>query len=284
MMKFVFLLLPFCAAAKVIVQGRLTRGGTERLSDVFRLNGWIFLSLVAVMSALFLRCLPRPSVLLLSLGFGLLNAAFQFFYAMAFRSGSVSLAAVINNFNLILPILAGILWLGDPVKPANLAGMALLALPLILIPRPDGGKTEKRWFFCSVAAFLAAGGSNVVLLAASRMKLSDAEHHAFVIFGFAFACLLNFLLSFLITPRPAFRLDRRSVLPILAIGVLLGSYNLLLVASLKVVSSVVLYPVVNVLTVALIVLYDRVVQGLRLTRRQIIGLAAGMVCILLLSL
>jgi len=292
-----FLALPLLAALKVNLQGYFSRGRTRTLSDVFFLNGMIFSAVAVSMAALFLRSPFPPEIFLWGLGSGLCSIVFQVSYCLAFRSGSISLATIINNFNIALPLLAGMLLFHETLSPLNLCGLLLLSAAFCLIPESKGGKRNLRWLCFTLIAFFAAGSANTVMLIFTRSDFSPYKE-AYTVVGYLWAALFCFSTALIFRRREkaknrispseeyqsALRPDAKLLAGVCGIGVVLGLYNLFLAFAAGQMDAVLLYPVVNALTIFWISLSDKVIFHQKFTPRQLCGMLAGVCAVILLNL
>lgn len=280
-----FIALPLLAAVKVNIQGYFSKGRTKTLSAVFSLNALIFTAVALSLAALYLRAPFPAEVLLWGAVSGGISAAFQVSYTLAFRCGPVAPATIINNFNIILPLLTGVLCFGERMSALSLIGLVFLAVAFCLIPEKKGGKINGRWLIFTVAAFLASGTNNVLTLFFNRSSVA-AYKEAYVIVGYAFAALFCMGLSILFHRKgeETLRIDARLLVGIVAIGVVLGLYNRMLVFAAAEVAAVLLYPVINGLTIFWIALSDRILFRQKFARRQMVGMLCGLAAVILLNL
>ena len=189
MQYLLFLILPVLAAAKVTLQGVFSKERTQKMSDVLLLNGRIFTAIVIIMGALFVRAVPSWPTVLYGLGFGAFATVFQVAYTAAFRRGSVSMTAVINNFNIVIPVLFGVILFSDPFSVWKAVGSVLLVPAFILIPGKKGADGRNLSGFCRTACdrALCGGDTDFRISAAScsgcdrreRDDLSDTGNKVF---------------------------------------------------------------------------------------------------------
>lgn len=277
-------LLPLCAAAKVTVQGKCSKSLDGSVKSIFLFNAMVFTALVAVMGALFWRSAPNIQLILASFLFAVCNVAFQVCYTFAFRAGSVSLATIINNFNIVFPLMFGVFFYHEKLSSANLIAFVFLVIALILIPSGKGGGTSIRWLIFSMTAFLANGLSNCLMLWYARTFPAQLRN-VFIICGYAWAALICCLIAFFIRGQSySFVLNKFMIIGILGIGVILGIYNLLLIFVLSVIPASVFYPINNILTMIAIAVSDYFLYRKKLSVKQFIGFISGMICVILLNI
>lgn len=276
------IILPLLAAMKVTVQGFVSRKKCVSVGDSFLLNAMIFAASVLVLFPLKFAGWPAAKILLPALFFGVCSTAFQCLYLAAFKAGPVGMTTVINNFNLLLPILYSACVFGETITRRRLGGVLLMAVSLILLPRQSKGKFHWKWLLLSLAALVAAGSNNTILLIVSRSNFNKYESDMVVVTGFAVAAVLSSLISLLFRKSISLKPDLPSVGGIAVCGVAIGLHNCLTIVSLKALPAIILYPIVNILTILLILLSDFVIYKEKLSKRQIVGivLAAGAIILL----
>lgn len=280
-----FAVIPALASLKAILQGYLSKGKQKELPDLMQMNGWMFLCLSLVLLPIYFRGFPSASVYLPAFLYALLCVAFQMVYAMAFHVGPVGLTTVFSCFSLVIPMLVGLMFYQETVSAWNLAGLLLLAFPLILLPKRDGKAASKRWFFFAILTLLTSGLANASVMILSRSAFSDYDKQMFVLISDVFCIPVCFGLAAILRRGRTFERPTLSFFcKVVPMGVALGFHTLLTSAALRQIPSVVYYPIVNILTITLAVASDYVLYREKLTKRQVIGLIFGAACIVLLNL
>lgn len=97
--------------------------------------------------------------LLFSVVFALAYAAVILFQVLAIRNGPLSLSVLIISYSLVIPALAGVVYLGETLKVGGILGIGMLILSLFLTNFSKSNEPLKlRWF---AYAFLALLGNGV---------------------------------------------------------------------------------------------------------------------------
>jgi len=275
------------ACTKVAIQGKLTRNNKAGIAGLCRINAAVFACTFLVMSILFFRAVPPREVLIAALLYGILSTSFQTFYMLAFNSGSIGATAAINNFGVIFTILAGLLVYNEPVNLFKIAGIILMAVPFILLPKRGGGSGGIKWLLFSVIAFISSGSCSLIMLVIAKNGFSVADSRMVVVFGYLVASIIS---SVIMNFLPGHDIksgvfsDKLIIPKLLGVALPLGLYNVLLSTGLHYLPGSVLVPVTSVLGMCAILLLDIVFFKQKLTVRQYIGLGFAVVCVLLLNI
>ena len=286
-------LLPLLSTIKVYIQGKLARDKVKSTSDVFLLNGLIFSSLVIIMVPLFYREIPPFEILLLCILRATFSMLFQVFYSLAFKTGPVSLTAIIVGFHIILPMLSGVVAFGEELTFLSVTGVILIFIAICMIPskKTSNNKANLKWLIYTLIAFLLSGINNSITTLFSRSKYASYNDE-FIITGYIFAAILCFAVWFI-------RRGDNGVLPghlrsggktlamvvggAAAIGIVLGAYNIGLIHAAASIDSIILYPIRSVLGIVFNLLIDIIFYKQRFTKLQFAGIIIGTVAVVMLN-
>jgi len=288
------ILLPLLSTVKVYIQGKLARDRVKSTSDVFLLNGLIFSSLVLVMVPLFYREVLPIEVTLLCILRATFSMLFQVFYSLAFKTGPVSLTAIIVGFHIILPMLSGVIAFGEELTFFSITGIILIFIAICMIPskKSSESKANFKWLVLTLIAFLLSGINNSITTLFSRSSYAQYNDE-FIITGYIFAALFCFIIW-------AVRRKDGGVLPghlksgaksfgmivggAVTIGIVLGTYNIGLIHAAASIDSIILYPIRSVLGILFNLLVDIIFYKLRFTKLQLAGIIIGTVAVVMLNI
>ncbi len=238
-------------------------------------------------------------VALSTVGYGVLYgsmiALFLLFKMLALGSGPVSVTALIGCCSLIVPTLAGVIVWKERVGILQIAGLILLFVALFLCVDPKSDvKISKRWIVYCLVFFLAAG-VNGVTMKVFNLHGETAHINEMMIIASVTACVFFSLISAVSGVRRkmrgesfcSFRPDKKTVLRcavyILLCGVVSCGYqrlNLYLTGALP---SIVFFPVFNGAVIFLSCISGVVLFREKLSAKQIAGLVAGTLSIMLIG-
>ncbi len=171
-------------------------------------------TLVATLAALIL-CAMRGSVYLPSEGiltaavFGVIFSATVFFNLVAIDYGPLSITNLVINFSLVVPLVYGFAFLGEPVTPLRMVGIGVFAVCMFLFCNPfdkstsDGAAGGKRrgstliWILLTMASF-ATNGMLMLIQKDYALKTDNAYAMSFLLYSYLFATVTSVVLAVLL--------------------------------------------------------------------------------------
>lgn len=281
------------ASVKATLQGRVSRRLLHNGQDSALFHAGLFFLTAVIMAVLFPPNGFSPYGVLLACGAGLLSVVYQITYAAALKAGSVSLTALLSNFNTLFVTLFCITVYRETVYLTQLFGILLLILSMLLIVKNETRKEPKkpldaRWLFLSVSAMLSCAGANILMKMFSKYSGGEAgEGRTFVVVMYLFAAAFS-LIWYLLNAKKQkkCRISLRSCrvwLWALGIGLALGVYQVFYQMGLASINGGILFPAFAGLQTLSMTLIGVVAFGDRLTARQKWGIACGFLCVVLMN-
>ena len=212
---------------------------------------------------------------------GVLYFAHLLVVLRAYHAAGVGVTTALMASGVIVAILASWLLWREPMSPARWTAVALLPIAITLM-RPRGNALRPTSLvddLVLVMVFLIAGIQSVIHKWASDYSAVDFNvTYQATLFATAAVTSVGYVL---IHRLPTRRADVRT-------GVFVGIVNvaatLLLVATLAHLPGVIAFPTVGCLTIVLNLVIARLVWRERLARRQVAGISAAMVVIVLANI
>lgn len=277
------ILLATMASSKVTLQGIYAKKNVKTLLDGVFFNGMIFF----FAGLLFF---PRvfdssPGTVVFGVIFGVLTVVFQMLYIGAMSCGNVSVTVMIVSLSMVIPIAVSILFYGDHVSAFKIAGFILMLSAFIVsIDKSERVAKRKTWFFLAIGACLANGG-----LATCQKVFGNtpykAQTQSFVAWSYVVAFLLSLIVSILFHKKgEKVKINRLALFCALGAGVILGMCQWLNTYAISVISSVVLFPTYNGLSLILSTLSGVLLLKDRLSPRQTLSILLGVASIVLLNM
>lgn len=227
------------------------------------------------------------SVLLFGAMFGLLMTLFFLFYTLAVESGPLSLTSLISSLGFLICSFFGSIYGRQAIPPLRYAGVAVIVLSLfICLEKEEGAKRfSRKWFFCSFATLLIAGGFGIIQFLFNEEN-GGAFNPDMLFAAFTLMAILSGLLFLLFrksAPADAAPLPRcRFLLYAAFIGMMCCLQNLMNLYTVGLLPSMVTFPLSNCGPVVLTALLSFIFLGEKIRPRKIIGMVicfAGMLMV-----
>ncbi len=280
--------------SKVTLQGFVSRGYIRSTADSILFNAQLFFVIAVVMALLFpMGSLGWDGVLM-----AFLTAAgtliFQTFYALALKTGPVSITVLLCNFSLFFTTSFSIIAYREHMYVTQALGILCLLLSMLLSVKKstDEKGISGKWILY-VVLMVAANSAALIVMKIFSKEMSAAfenSQNTFMSLTYLIASCLAFV-SYFITAHTGRRegntygfFNRRVLLYVLLIGVVLGLYQKLNMIGLEKIDGGFLFPTYSGMqslgmTVIGILLFKD-----KLSRRQIVGIAAGILCVVLMNI
>ena len=266
---------------------------SDRLSSVS--SGFLYNAICCITAAVILLCWggfgeASRFTILLGLLFGAVTAFQGITNVLAFGCGPMSYTTVIISFSTLISALSGVMFFGESMGWAQIVGIVLMLGSFVLAVK-KGTEAEKKanlkWFVICLAAFAATGGIGV-MQKVHQSSTYSAELNAFLIVAFlssAFFCAI-FTIALRKKNTESKSHSRGALWIMLAIMLVSGAsvainnkFNLYLSG---VMDSAVFFPIVNgggliLTTLAAVLLFRE-----RLSKKQWVGMACGIVAVVFL--
>jgi uncharacterized membrane protein len=200
---------------------------------------------------------------------------------LAMKYGSMAIALLASSYSLVIPTLHGGLVLGERMTAPAVVGLALLLASLFLIRKPAmNGKKDWKFFLCLLLSFVGNGFCSVVQKM-QQTAFVGAYKSEFMILSLAFCAI--FLFAGIVVKGERALLCKRELVFGALCGISNGMMNYLVMLLTGLLPNVVLYPSISAGGVVLGFAIAILGYCERLSKRQYIGYAMGLISILLLQ-
>ena len=281
----IILCLCVLATSKVTVQGLFAKTNIKGFCDSLFFNALVFLFLVLIFFKDILTL--NFSVFLFSLVFGVLTVAFQMCYISAMSCGNVSLTVLIVNLSMIIPILVSVFCYGEGLSVLRFIGILLTVFALFL---SIDSKVEKRnfrkWFCLSILSSLFSGG-----LAVCQKIFSKTEWHTyskpFVVCGYAVAAIISILIYIIFKCKGtgiSYKINIKVIGYAASIGILLGTFQILNTKAITIIDGTLIFPAYYGGALILSYLSSLLILKEKISNKQKLSLAVGVIALVLMNL
>ncbi len=224
------------------------------------------------------------ATVLMGLLFGLVTALGGLFQLKALSCGPMSFTVLITTSSMILPAFSGAVFWQEELSPFKVLGTALMITAAYFTAVRGGGKTSLKWLGCSMAGFLATGAIGIMQKFQQNSAYAS-QSTPFLAIAFLTATLICCIAAAVAAPAKDSREPIRfksTVLPSALCGGFIVFLNVVNLYLAGVLPSALMFPVQNGGTTVLSVLCAIILFREPLNRKKIIGLAIGMVALVLL--
>lgn len=282
----ILIAVPALGTLKVLLQGVGNKHGIHSTKDSLTFTGIYFLSLAVFVAIFFLKEMPAVTTIMVAMANGLLNVIFQVSYIMAFNVGPVAITGTIIYFNMLLPLLFGIVYLNEPVTVFKVTGILMILIAFILLSKKEKDKKFSfKWLALIMCAFITAG-SGTVLQSLFKTLPSAHQRNEYLVVNYTFAAIVCFVVAMLMKKKDKTKMEinRYTILGPIAIGVVLGIYQVLTMYGLAIMDVSIFYPIMSALSVIFLLITGIFVFKERPTVTQYIGVGIGVIAVILVNL
>lgn len=285
----IFVPLIFLACGKVLLQTMISRNYLKNPTDVTLYNCIVFGGMTVIYLVMNGFNLPHPMIWLYGAAYGILLAAYQVVYTLAFQRGPLSHTVLIISFNNVFTIAFGILYCDETLAFINIIGLACMFLSLMLTVDFQQAKQHQFnvvWFILALGATTVMGISNIILKL-QKMALPNQDISMLLV-TYVFGTLGLFLFyqfqSHVLKQKRQVLLNRTRMTVILSVSAILGAYFVLYLIGVGSIPSVIFFPVVNIAPTTLLSVWGILVHKDKLSNQQRWSMAFGIASTVLLCL
>jgi drug/metabolite transporter (DMT)-like permease len=221
--------------------------------------------------------------LLFSVVFALAYAAVILFQVLAIRNGPLSLSVLIISYSLVIPAIAGVVYLGEPMKIGGILGIGMLILSLLFTNFSKSKEPLKlRWFVYAFLALLGNGACTTVLKF-QQDAFPQQFRNEFMINAMGIVILLGLTVIWLF-PKEKQHTIRTDVHYAIAAGLCNAVCNLLVLLLATRMPASLMFPIVSAGGIVLTFVVSVGVYRERLSNTQTFGFVLGILSVVMLSL
>ena len=207
---------------------------------------------------------------------------------LAIKTGSLAITSLIISYSLIIPTLYGFVFLNEKITVIKCGGILLLLISLFLVRAKAQGEEKSakptvKWVIYLVLAFIANGMCSVVQNAQQR-KFDGAHNSNFMILALIISTAILLVLSLIFERNTILNALKKETVLSAACGICNGATNYLVMVIIAVVASSVFFPVLSAGGLVLTFVISLVFYREKFIPRQIVGLACGLVSLVVLNI
>ena len=271
------------ATAKVTVQGVYAKKNIKTVGDATLFNGLIFF--FAALLFLGQAISGCGEIWFFSVLFGILSVVFQTCYSKALSIGNASVTVLIVNLSMIIPIAVSVFAFDERLSVARMSGILLTLVTFFVVA--DVKKTKKfnlKWILLAMAAMLANGALGVIQKLFGKSNWED-QTGAFVSRSYIVAAVVS-MIAYLVLRRKENTSRKRPHIIFAyaaATGIILAVFQLFNTYAISTVNGTFLFPAYSGGCIILSTVSGFLIFKERLNARQTIGVAIGVVALILMN-
>lgn len=266
------------------------RYNARRDSGVFLFSGMISFFAMCFFMAVNRNWVWSSELIVPAVAFGLSYAAATVFVVLAIKCGSLAKTTLITSYSLMVPALAGLIVLREPLGVPMLVGMVLLVLSLWLTnyrKKTADAPKEKitaKWVIFVLLGFIGNGMCSTVQKLTPHFLGSDINQNLYMIAALGLSSVVLITASFC-TGETNLKATLKIGAPLsLFCGLFNGAVNYLAIYLNQFIPASVMFPVLSAGEIILIVPYSLLVRREKFTAAQWVGFGVGVVSVVLLNL
>ena len=293
-MIYILLAVSLSAALMVNVTKKIYSGNYQKkLSDGFLFSAFSFI-VATIILLIFGVGETSRFTFVMGLLFGAVTTLQSITMILAFKIGPMAYTSVIINFSTLLTALSGVLWFDEKLYAPQMIGIALMLISFICSANgeSDQKKANAKWLSLCIVSFLATGGIGIM----QKLHQSSAyksELNSLLVIAFTSSSVFALALAAIFDRKSKLKgedtksvfLEKNKLLKLVIVIVLQGigvavnnEINLYLSG---VMSSSVFFPTVNGGGLILTTLCSVIIFKERLSLKQWIGIAVGILSVVL---
>ena len=218
-----------------------------------------------------------------SVGFAIAFAAALVGLNLSIASGPLAVSSLVMSYSLIVPTLYGIIFLKDSLKPTAYIGIALLLVSLYFINmKKESAIFSFKWLIYLAIGFVGNGMCSTIQKM-QQLKFEGAYKNEFMVVALlvVFVMLMAIVLIRKGDLKAQFK-DCRIYGPLN--GIANGATNLLVMILTGLIPTAILFPSISAGGIAIMFFVSVFVYKEKLSKKQMIGYAVGMLSVILLNI
>lgn len=266
---------------KVSFQSSFAKKGVRTGADGVFFNMLIFMA-AALLFCPYLFGAPLPVFLFAAL-YAVCNLTFQLTYTRALSEGNVSVAVMLANFGMLVPIAISCIFYGDRPSALRIVGIVLTVAAFLVTVKRGSSQGEKRYLAFALLAMLMNGASLSVQKLVGARGLGG---FSFVAASYLFCALLSaavYAVLCLRGKKKTFAVTKHPVLAAIGAGASLACFLALNTYAAGVIEGSFHYPAHSGGAILLSTLAGVLLFRDRLSKRQIAACVLGLAAIVLMN-
>ena len=287
----VVLTMSLLGCAKVTLQGRASRKFFQNGADSVLFHTMLFLFVALTLVVIFPTAGLTWQGFWLSVLCALFTFFYQVFYAQALKEGPVSLTVLICSFSTFLVVLYSTLAFGETLYLSHLVGMLFLILSMFLNLKKEEKEKGKRWLFLTLAAMVSTAVGTSIIKLFGKTEAAEVAGSDITFLALSYVAAAGFAILYYALNRwtgkkekHTFTFSWKVLAYAAAVGVVLGVFQKFYALGMQKLDAAFMMPTWYGLQTLGMTVIGICAFGDRLTNRQKLGVACGILCIIIMNL
>ena len=281
--------------AELLILGGILLGTAEsaivkRYQTKHGKGGAVFTGILALFALLFFLLTDTngfyapPELLWYAIPAGIAYGVAYFFTLIALGCGPFALSSLIISYSLMFLTVYGFVALKEPITLFTVSGLIAILISLFLVraKKEEGGFSVK--WLVSILLVWFGNGMIGVLRVMQQKKYTDAYNNDFMVIMLGVAVVLLFAIGFFKDGKDAKYIFRYGVPWGAAAGVLNAAHNAISIFVVTLIPVSVSSPLTAGLKIVVAFLFSHFAYKERYSKRQLVGVALGILAVVLLKL
>ena len=287
----IVLSMSLLGCTKVTLQGRASRKFFQNGADSVLFHTMLFLFVALTLVVIFPTAGLTRSGFWLSVLCALFTFFYQVFYAQALKEGPVSLTVLICSFSTFFVVLYSTVAFGETLYLSHVAGMLLLILSMFLNLKKEEKEKGRRWLFFTLAAMVSTAVGTGIIKLFGKTEAAEVEGADITFLALSYVAAAVFALGYYALncytgkkEKHTFQFSWKVLAYAAAVGVVLGVFQKFYALGMQELDASFMMPTwygIQTLGMTVIGIFA---FGDRLTKRQKLGVACGILCIIVMNL
>ena len=287
----VVLVMSLLGCTKVTLQGRASRKFFQNGADSVLFHTMLFLFVALTLVVIFPTAGLTWSGFWLSVLCALFTFFYQVFYAQALKEGPVSLTVLICSFSTFFVVLYSTVAFGETLYLSHVAGMLLLILSMFLNLKKEEKEKGRRWLFFTLAAMVSTAVGTGIIKLFGKTEAAEVEGADITFLALSYVAAAVFALGYYALNRytgkketHTFQFSWKVLAYAVCVGVVLGIFQKFYALGMQELDASFMMPTWYGLQTLGMTVIGIFAFGDRLTKRQKLGVACGILCIIVMNL
>ncbi len=216
--------------------------------------------------------------------YSLLLLSAQYCYTAALKNGNIGICSTVYSLGFIFPTLSGSIFWSEVLTAFDFLGVLLVIITIVfsgmLTFENKKRQSANRYIYPLILAMISSGGLGIMQKVQQHSPYPD-ERESFIIFAFALAGIISFVLS--LFAKKHRKINFKRVLAAMGAGGAFSFSNLLNTILAGQLDSTVFFPILNIGTILFSIVAGTIFYKEKISKKDLVILIMGIASIVLIT-